>query len=157
MPWWRRGKDKRGRKDRDEDEEDEWGTTPLSPDMVAPLGFNLFIRELNRALSELFGEDSEVKGFSVTVGPDGVPRLKEFEREDKVLDIIDLGDRVEVIAEVKASSINEVRIKASGRRVFIAIPSRGIRLSSKLPSSIHGEPVRISLRNGVLDIVFRKK
>ncbi|MEM0088221.1 MAG: Hsp20/alpha crystallin family protein, partial [Archaeoglobaceae archaeon] len=71
MVWRRR------RKDREEDDEDFWGWDPFAEfDEV----FRRMMRDIERAFR--FGEVGEfkpiVRGFSIRIGPDGKPEIREF-------------------------------------------------------------------------------
>jgi len=182
MPWWRRKKKKdedRGEGKGEEDGEDDFLTTPYRPDMVAPfgLGFEILMRELNRALEQmlndekLWREGGRVYGFSVTIGPDGRPVIREFGSKPKPAikesrdsgapgvmrsyDVIDLGDRVEVIAELKdAVRESDVRVRGNGDEVVVE--AGGKRSVIKLTRRVRSRPEKVIIRNNVIDAVFKK-
>jgi len=180
MPWWRKKKkDEKKRKDED-NEEDDFLSTPYRPDMVAPfgLGFEILMRELNRALEqmlndeEFWGRGSRVYGFSVTIGPDGRPMIREFgkrprpaakELEDnspsdatRNYDVIDLGDQVEVVAELK-DVVRDGEVKVRGKGNEVVVEAGGRKTVIKLTHEVQSKPERVVVRNGVIDAVFRKK
>ncbi len=175
MPWrwWGR---KRRRKERDgshgneepEDLEEGWSpSTPPSPDFIAPQGFERMFQELSeeigRAFAEMFGErPQKITGFSMYVGPDGVPRFRRFgsrvTEEGSVFDVIDLGRYVEVIGDLGARDVEDVsvRVSVSGRRVSIRVKSRGTYEVVDLPAKVVRRPESLSVRNGVVDLLLRK-
>ncbi len=181
MPWWRKKKKKdERRRDEDEREEEDSLSTPYRPDMVAPfgLGFEILMRELNRALEQMLNDEelwrggSRVYGFSVTIGPDGRPVVREFgkgakptikELEDSKVpevtrnyDVIDLGDRVEVIVELKdAVREGDVRVRGSGDKVMIE--AKGMKSLIKLTHKVGSEPEKVIVRNNVVDAIFKKE
>lgn len=182
MPWWRKKKrkDERRKDEEEERDEEEFLSTPYRPDMVAPfgLGFEILMRELNRALEQMLNDEefwrrgSRVYGFSVTIGPDGRPVVREFgsrpksaikELEDsgapeatRNYDVIDLGDRVEVIAELK-DAVKEGNVKVRGSGDKVIIDAGGRRSVIKLPHTVRPEPEEVVVRNGVIDAIFKKK
>lgn len=182
MPWWRKKKrkDKRKKGEEEERDEEDFLFTPYRPDMVAPfgLGFEILMRELNRALEQMLNDKeywrggSRVYGFSVTIGPDGRPVIREFgskpkstikELEDSGTpeathnyDVIDLGDQVEVIAEFK-DAVKEGNVKVRGNGDKVIIEAGGRRSVIRLPHAVRSEPERVVVRNGIIDAIFRKK
>lgn len=183
MPWWRKKKkrDERGRKNRGGDrEEEDFLSTPYRPDMVAPfgLGFEILMRELNKALErmlndeEFWGRGGRVYGFSVTIGPDGRPVIREFGSKPKLTikeledskasevtrnhDVIDLGDRVEVIAELRdAVREGDVKVRGSGDKVVIEAGGR--KSVIKLTHKVRSKPEKVIVRNDVVDAIFEKE
>lgn len=183
MPWWRRKKKKdeerRGGKE-EEDREEDFLTTPYRPDMIAPfgLGFEILIRELNRALEQMLNDEklwrgeSRVYGFSVTIGPDGRPVIREFGSKPKPTvrelrdseassvvrsyDVIDLGDRIEVIAELK-DAVREGDVKMRGNSNEVVVEAGGRRSVIKLTHKVRSRPEKVVIRNNVIDAVFKKE
>ncbi len=182
MTWWwrKKKKDEERRREGEEDRgEEDFLTTPYRPDMVAPfgLGFEILMRELNRALEQmlndekLWREGGRVYGFSVTVGPDGRPVIREFGSKPKPAikesrdsgasgvmrsyDVIDLGDRVEVIAELK-DAVRESDVKVMGNNDKVVIEAGGRKSAIKLTHRVRPRPERVVIRNNVIDAVFKK-
>ena len=179
MPWWRKKK-KNEKKDDKEDREDNFLSTPYRPDMVAPfgLGFEILMRELNRALEQMLNDEefwkrgSRVYGFSVTIGPDGRPVIREFgskpksaikELEDsgapeatRNYDVIDLGDKLEVIAELK-DAVKEDNVKVRGNGDKVVIEAEGKKTVIKLTHKVRSKPKKVTIRNGVVDAIFEKQ
>ena len=181
MPWWKKKKkDERRRDKREEREEEDFLSTPYRPDMVAPfgLGFEILMRELNRALEQMlndeeyWGRGGRVYGFSVTIGPDGRPVIKEFGSKPKRTveelegskaseitrnyDVIDLGDQVEVIAELKdAVREGDVKVRGSGNKVVIEVGER--KSVIKLAHKVRSKPEKVIVRNNVVDALFKKE
>jgi len=180
MPWWWGKRKRKKRKEADEgregeepeDLEEEWSSTPISPDFIVPQGFERLFQELseelNRAFAEMFGEKPPASrpprlvGFSMYVGPDGVPRFRRFgsraSGEERACDVIDLGKYVEVIGDLGARDVSDVSVKVSvsGRRVVISVKSRGSREVVDLPAKVLRRPESVSVRNGVVDLLLRK-
>ncbi len=182
MPWWRKKKkkDERRRDEEEDREEEDFLTTPYRPDMVAPFGlsFEILMRELNRALEQMLNDEEfwsrggRVYGFSVTIGPDGRPVIREFgskpkhtikELEDseasevtRNYDVMDLGDQIEVIAELRdAVREGDVKVRGSGNKVVIEAGGR--KSVIKLSHRVRSNPEKVIVRNNVVDALFKKE
>ncbi|MEM2190627.1 MAG: Hsp20/alpha crystallin family protein [Archaeoglobaceae archaeon] len=140
MVWRRR------RKDREEDEEDFWGWDPFREfDEI----FRRMMRDIESAFR--FGELGEtkpiVRGFSIRIGPDGRPEIREFgtkpliketgiEERKPLVDVIETDNEVQVIAEMPGVRKEDIELKATERSLEIRA---------------EGE------NNGVLEVILTKK
>ena len=118
-----------------------------------------------------------VYGYSVTIGPDGKPKVREFgnvrspnrggfgtrpqfsaEREP-LADIINSDKEVKVVVELPGVSKENLRVNAYDNSVEILANTgeRKYRRIVDLPTDADIETARSSYRNGILEIIFNKK
>ncbi|MGC9020655.1 MAG: Hsp20/alpha crystallin family protein [Candidatus Methanodesulfokora sp.] len=100
-----------------------------------------------------------VYGYYYGLGPDGKPEIRYFGSrgeikevsEESNYDIMDYGDRIVVVAEVKEE---EVYVEVHADRIRIEGENEGKEL--RLPCSVDPETASMSYRNNVLTIEVRK-
>jgi HSP20 family protein len=123
-----------------------------------------------------------VYGYSMTIGPDGKPRVREFgnvrspssslhggggsftrplissEREP-LADVTTSNTEVKVIVEMPGVSKDKIRINAYDNSVEIKSddPQRKYHEVIDLPQEADIETAKSSYRNGILEITFKKK
>src|ERR671915_392233 len=120
-----------------------------------------------------------VYGYSMTIGPDGKPRVKEFgnvssplgggggsftrplissEREP-LSDVTTSNTQVKVIVEMPGVSKDKIRINAYDNSLEIMSddPQRKYHEAIDLPPEADIETAKSSYRNGILEITFKKK
>lgn len=138
---------------------------------------NDMIREMFRGLhSKKAGRPRRltphIYGFSVNVGPDGVPRTRRFgdirsgrngrpevrRRREPLVDVVEHEDEIEVIAELPGVKKEDIGLRlVEGGEVLIDVdtPQRRYHKKIGLPSDVAGKP-RATYKNGVLKVVFKK-
>jgi HSP20 family protein len=123
-----------------------------------------------RSLRSLVGRPY-VWGFEIVVGPDGVPRIKEFgnirrvgrapkitEEVEPLVDVIEEDDRVRVVVELPGVEKDKISLKASGRRLIIkASNHKKYYKEVELPAEVDISTAKANYRNGVLEVELRKK
>ncbi|MGC9104253.1 MAG: Hsp20/alpha crystallin family protein [Candidatus Methanodesulfokora sp.] len=100
-----------------------------------------------------------VYGYYYGLGPDGKPEIRYFGsrgeikevNEESNYDIMDYGDRIVVVAEVREE---EVHVEVHADRIRIEGENEGKEL--RLPCSVDPETASMSYRNNVLTIEVRK-
>ena len=124
-----------------------------------------------------------VYGYSMTIGPDGKPRVREFgnvrspssslrgggssfftrplissEREP-LADVTTSNTEVKVIVEMPGVSKDKIRINAYDNSVEIKSddPQRKYHEVIDLPQEADIETAKSSYKNGILEIIFKKK
>ena len=118
-----------------------------------------------------------VYGYSVTVGPDGKPKVKEFgnvrslggggitppvltaEREP-LADVITTDKDIKVTVEMPGISKQDIKINVQDSSVEISTTetsSKKYRRSIELPSDADLETAKSTYTNGILEIIFKKK
>jgi len=165
MVWWRR----RREKDWDDIFEEFFGRE-----------FEVFdelMEKMMRDIEEMFrlAERGEVKpivrGFSIRIGPDGKPEIKEFgtkpealikegiEERKPLIDVIETDDEVQVIAEMPGVKKEDIDLNATERTLEIKAEGENRRYHEvvELPCEVIPESAKARYNNGVLEVVFKKK
>lgn len=121
-----------------------------------------------------------VYGYSMSVGPDGkpvirefgnvrpskrtgafgmpVPRLEPTEAREPLVDVIDEKDNVKVVAELPGVNKSDIQIDSTGNSVTINVetPNRKYHKVIDLPSDVDPETAKASYNNGVLEVTLAK-
>jgi HSP20 family protein len=118
-----------------------------------------------------------VYGYSVTVGPDGKPIVREFgnvkpmvgtargtpqltsEREP-LADVVTTDKEVKVVVEMPGISKEDIKVNALENQVEISTSEKAERKYHKLvelPAEADINSVKSSYKNGILEITFNKK
>ncbi|MBT8171724.1 Hsp20/alpha crystallin family protein, partial [Candidatus Bathyarchaeota archaeon] len=117
-----------------------------------------------------------VYGYSVTMGPDGKPKIKEFgnfkggtrfgkphmdvkDKRDPLADIIDADSQVRVIVELPGVEKEDIKLSGTDEILTISVdsPKRKYFKEVKLPAKINSKKATSKYKNGVLDITVPKK
>jgi len=118
-----------------------------------------------------------VYGYSVKIGPDGKPTIREFgnmkpgltgeggpplnltERREPLVDVIEDGDAVKVLAELPGVEKRDIRLKATDHSLTINVdnPTRKYYKELEFPEEVDEKSAKSTYTNGVLEIVFRKR
>ena len=180
---------------------DEWVRrkrrgTPFFPDLER------MIDEMEREMAEFFKEiedeipedmaqervlpDGSVRkeygpfvyGYSVKIGPDGKPVVREFgnmkpelsseegrkplslhEAREPLVDMIDEGDQYKVIAELPGVEREDIQLFVSDRILMINVtnPERKYYKELEFPSDVDDSSASSTYKNGVLEAVVRKR
>lgn len=114
-----------------------------------------------------------VYGYSITIGPDGKPMIREFgnvrprmegptlaEEREPVVDVIEEKDRdrVRVIAELPGVSRKDIKLNVTEREVSIRVdtPNRKYSRDIRLPCAVKPKAEKERYANGVLELVLEK-
>lgn len=133
--------------------------------------FDELVRESLRGIEG--GRRSYYYGFSITVGPDGVPRIREWgnikpgpgvrprisEAIEPFVDVIEEEDKIKIIADVPGVEKEDINVEATETEVKISA-ERGERKYFKvveLPAKVRPETAKANYKNGVLTIVIEKE
>jgi HSP20 family protein len=116
-----------------------------------------------------------VYGYSVTVGPDGKPIVREFgnvkpslaggsrialkDEREPLIDVISSADEIKIVAELPGVNKEEIRVSAADDVVTIQTetPERKYRKEIDLPDEVDPASARSTYRNGILEITFKRK
>lgn len=113
-----------------------------------------------------------VYGFSITIGPDGRPRIREFgnvqrsrygprirEQSEPLVDVLDEEEDVVVVAELPGVEKEDINLHASkgGLTISVDTPQQKYHKELPLPEEVDPKPVKASYKNGVLEVRFKKK
>jgi HSP20 family protein len=117
-----------------------------------------------------------VYGYSVTIGPDGKPQIREFgnvkpeakfgkpqlnikEEREPLVDIIPSNNEIRVIAELPGVDKKDIKLHGTERSLTISvdIPQRKYYKEVELPSRVDPKEAKSSYKNGVLEVTLQKK
>lgn len=124
---------------------------------------------------ELMG-DIEVKGpyiygFSITIGPDGKPIIREFgnvkriagrpsigEEREPLIDVFEDEKTVTVIVEMPGINKEDIKVKASETSLVISAQTgdRKYYKEIDLPAKVKPESAKANYKNGVLEVKLEK-
>ncbi len=118
-----------------------------------------------------------VYGYSMTVGPDGKPRVREFGNIkpsrgfggmarpeisgelEPLVDITTTDNEVKVVIEMPGINKNNIRINAYDQTLEVKSddPKRKYHKAIEVPPETDIETARSTYNNGILEITFKKK
>jgi HSP20 family protein len=117
-----------------------------------------------------------VYGYSVTVGPDGKPKVREFgnfktetrmgkpyidvkEKREPLADVMTTDSEVKVIVELPGVDKKDIKLSGTEDTLTISVDTtdRKYFKEVKLPSKVDTKEATSTYKNGVLDITIPKK
>jgi len=117
-----------------------------------------------------------VYGYSVTVGPDGKPKVREFgnfkaetrmgkpymdvkEKREPLADVINTDGEVRVIVELPGVEKKDIELSGTEDKLTISVntPERKYFKEVELPAKVDSKKATSKYKNGVLDITIPKK
>lgn len=119
-----------------------------------------------------------VYGYSVRVGPDGKPVIREFgnikpgssreeggmplnlqDQREPLVDVIEDGNTVKVVAELPGVEKEEIKLYVTERSLTIEVdtPERKYHKELDLPAEVDETSARSTYKNGILETVLTKK
>ena len=118
-----------------------------------------------------------VYGYSVKIGPDGKPTIREFgnmkpgsggeegfplnlqNQREPLIDVIDEEDQIIVLAELPGVDKEEIHLFVDEHMLTIKVetPERKYHKELALPGEIDASSSKSTYRNGVLETVLKKK
>lgn len=117
-----------------------------------------------------------VYGYSVKIGPDGKPIIREFgnmkpgsgqgepplnlqDRREPLVDVIEDADTVKVLAELPGVEKADIRLSATSKMLTLNVEGAERRYYKELefPVDVDESTARSKYHNGVLEVVLRKK
>jgi len=132
--------------------------------------------EMMRQSFEPFSRGSKeykpyVYGFSVSIGPDGKPVIREFGnvqkdrfgpkiREDRepLVDVLEEDEDVVVVAELPGVEKEEIKLHAAEGHLTISVNTSNRKYYKKLdfPANVNPKSAQAVYKNGVLEVRLRK-
>lgn len=114
-----------------------------------------------------------VYGYSVTIGPDGKPVVREFgnikpvpgrpgltvkEAREPLTEVIE-NDEVKVIMEIPGVEKEDIQVYVSDNRLSVSVDSKGKSYQKvvEIPSDVDVEKAKTTYKNGVLEITLPRK
>ncbi len=164
MVWWRR---------RRREEWEPFDVFGREFDFIDEI-FERMVRDIEELFRRFERGEGEIKpivrGFSIRIGPDGKPEIKEFgtkpeiretgvEERKPLIDVIETDEEVQVIAEMPGVSKEDIELNATERELEIKAESENRRYYERveLPCEVIPDSAKARYNNGVLEVVFKKK
>jgi len=121
-----------------------------------------------------------IYGYSMTMGPDGKPVVREFgnvkpshrrgmfglpeaklepsDAREPLVDVNDETESVRVVAELPGVEKKDIQMKCAEDLLTISVntPSRKYHKEVELPSTVDPDTSKASYNNGVLEVILRK-
>ncbi|NIU39726.1 Hsp20 family protein [Candidatus Bathyarchaeota archaeon] len=117
-----------------------------------------------------------VYGYSVTIGPDGRPKVKEFgnvkpetrlgkphidikEKREPLADVMTINGEVKVIVELPGVEKKDIKLHGTERSLTISVdtPQRKYHKEVELPAKVVPKAAKTSYKNGVLEVTIQKQ
>ena len=117
-----------------------------------------------------------VYGYSVTVGPDGKPKIREFgnfkaetrlgkpqmevkDEREPLTDVVDAGETVKVIIELPGVEKDEIKLSGTDDKLTISVETSEHKYFKEvqMPAKIEVKKATSTYKNGVLDVTIPKK
>ncbi len=116
-----------------------------------------------------------VYGYSMTVGPDGKPVIREFgnvkpgphkkwqealtDTREPLVDVVDGDKEIRVIAELPGVQKEDIKLTAEGKSLEICAetPTRKYCKELELPASVDLQGSKSTFNNGILEVTFQKR
>jgi len=118
-----------------------------------------------------------VYGYSVKIGPDGKPVIREFgnmkpglvgegesplslqDRREPLVDVIEDAESVKILAELPGVDKQDIKLTATPKGLTISVdnPLRKYYKELEFPAEVDESTAKSSYKNGVLEAVFGKK
>jgi len=121
-----------------------------------------------------------VYGYSMTIGPDGKPQIREFgnvkpslkhepfgltrpsldvkEEREPLVDVISTDNEVKVVAELPGVEKNDIQLHGTENTLTISVdtPERKYFKEVQMPTTVNHKAAKTAYRNGVLEITVPK-
>jgi HSP20 family protein len=114
-----------------------------------------------------------VYGYSMTIGPDGKPVIREFgnvkrgveplkgitDKREPLVDVVEGEKQVRIIAEIPGVTKEDIEMNVDGRTLTIAVNanSRKYEKQLQLPEGAVVEGAKSTYNNGILEITFQRR
>jgi HSP20 family protein len=117
-----------------------------------------------------------VYGYSIRMGPDGKPRVREFgniqpgtrlgrprinikERREPLTDVITTDEKVEVVMELPGVEKKDIKLHGLEDSLMISVDTSQRKYHKKVALPVKVDPSRVksSYKNGVLEVILPKK
>jgi len=114
-----------------------------------------------------------VYGYSVTIGPEGKPVIRQFgnmknseiksginvnEVREPLIDVLETEKEVVIIAEIPGVEKSDIKLTASNNEINIAVDSDKHKYSKKLslPKKVDPKTAKSNYKNGILEVKINK-
>jgi HSP20 family protein len=112
-----------------------------------------------------------VYGYSIKIGPDGKPEVREFgnvkpsrsgpevkEEREPLVDVIETNGEVHIVAELPGVEKNDIKLHGTEDTLVISVdtPQHKYYKEVKLPAKVRVKEAETRYKNGVLEITLPK-
>jgi HSP20 family protein len=112
-----------------------------------------------------------VYGYSVKIGPDGKPEIREFgnvkpsrfgpkvkEEREPLVDIVETDGEVHVVAELPGVEKDDIKLHGTEDTLIISVdtPQRKYHKEIVLPAKVNVKEAKTQYKNGVLEVTLPK-
>ncbi len=112
-----------------------------------------------------------VYGYSIKIGPDGKPEIREFgnvkpskfgprvkEEREPLVDIVETDNEVQVVAELPGVEKEDIKLHGTEDSLVISVdnPQRKYYKEVNLPAKVNVKEAKTQYKNGVLEIRLPK-
>ncbi|WP_054845859.1 archaeal heat shock protein Hsp20 [Sulfuracidifex tepidarius] len=136
--------------------------------------FRRLEREFMRGISKEPGENGPyIYGVKISVGPDGTPKIEEFgnvkkaqgrpivsDQIEPLVDVLEKGEEVKVVAEVPGISKDDVKLKIVGQKLVLYTSDSAPKkyyAEVELPAEVDENSAKANYKNGIVEITLKKK
>ena len=149
---------------------------------IDPSTFERMFEEMQKAIGKMLSEGSNFEpgkpymhGFSFKVGPDGKPTISEFgnrprktpnkpgiqlsEEREPPTDVIETKTDVTVTLEMPGVEKDDIDLHVTEDKIEISVETekRKYHKAIALPTKVKADTTKATYKNGVLDVVVKKK
>lgn len=169
---------------RDDEDDEELGSglpqpfagIPIPPEMEAIIRqleemFKAVISGMDVMDERMWETNPKFYGFSVTIGPDGRPRIRQFGSRhmrrsrgainevsrDLPIDVVENNDSIDIVAQVGSVNEGDIDLIVDGRKLVIVHKKGRFMKQVILPFKVESKPAKLEIRNGVLIATFKRK
>jgi len=112
-----------------------------------------------------------IYGFRITIGDDGVPKIEKYgnirinerphisEEIEPLVDVIEKGDEIRIVAEVPGANKEQIKVKLIGNKIVIQAQGedRKYYKEIELPADVDDKNIKAVFNNGILQITLKRK
>src|SRR3972149_5072233 len=112
-----------------------------------------------------------VYGYSMKIGPDGKPEIREFgnikkslkgpevkEKREPLVDVVDANGEIRVVVELPGVEKTDIKLHGTEDSLEISVdtPQNKYYKEVKLPAKVRVKEAKSSYKNGVLEVILPK-
>ena len=116
-----------------------------------------------------------IYGYSLTIGPDGKPQIREFgsikpssrlgmkrldvkEEREPLVDVLDSDEEIRVVAELPGVEKDDIKLTGTANSLTISVdtPNRKYYREVDLPAEVNSKEAKSSYKNGILEVSLAK-